>query len=97
MTFRTFFLLIFLLSISLCFAFTFNPNEIENVIAYVNRNHELKSSFLGLVSLIVAIFSYLGLVFSHYYANKREKSKDIKKEAERINLEKIHAELKAMC
>lgn len=96
MTFRTFFLLIFLLSISLCFAFTFTPNEIQNVISFFYNRHVFNSAFLGLVSLIVAVLSYIGLVLSHYYAEKEEKARKIKKEANRINLEKIHNELKAM-
>jgi len=95
MTFRTFFLLTFLLSISLCFAFTFIPNQIETIISSLNNQYQLKSAFTGLVSLIVSILSYIGLILSHYYANKQEKAR-IKRDAERINLEKIHNELKAM-
>ena len=96
MTFKTFFLTIFIISVSFCIVVTFLEGKIDILNYWFNRNHQLNSTFLGLVSLITAIFSYFGLVFSYYYNKKLEKAKKIKKEAERVNLEKIHNELKAM-
>jgi amino acid permease len=97
MTFRTFFLLTFLLSLLLCFTFTFSPQKIEEAILFLfQKSRELNHAFVGLVSLIVATFSYIGLVLSHYYAIKNEKTRKIKKTAERINLKKIQEELRAM-
>ena len=92
MTFRTFFLLIFLSSISSCIVLTFIPNEIS---AFFKNDH-INNTFLALTSLITAIVSYIGLLFAHYYANKREEAQAQKQEAERVNLEIIQNELKAM-
>jgi len=96
MTFRTFFLLNFLLSISLCFSFTFIPIKVETLIHSLVHIPQFNSAFIGLLSLIVSILSYIGLLLSHYYAHKRDTALRIKKEADRINLEEIHNELKAM-
>jgi len=97
MTFRTFFLLIFLLSLSLCFTFTFAPDKIEDILFFLfNKSSDLNNAFLGLVSLIVATLSYIGLLLSHYYGTKEETARKIKKHAERLNLKKIQEELRAM-
>ena len=96
MTFRTFFLTIFVISISLCILFTFFENKMQLLGYWLDNSYHLNTTFLGLASLIMSIFSYSGLIFAYYYAKKREKAKKIKQEAERINLEKIHNELKAM-
>jgi predicted membrane protein len=96
MTFRTFFLTIFVISISLCILFTFLEDKMQLFSYWVDDSYHLNTTFLGLVSLITAIFSYTGLIFAYIYDKKCEKAKKIKQEAERINLEKIHRELKAM-
>jgi hypothetical protein len=58
--------------------------------------YKTNPTFISLVALISAIFSYIGLTISNYFSQKREEIKRKKVEAERKSLNKIHQELKAM-
>ena len=99
MTFRTFFLITFLLSISLSITVTFFPNEVQNTLYTMNKNYIIDDTFIGLLSFIIAIVAYIGLILSYYYGYKKQKKieqKKKKQEAERLNLQKIHAELQEL-
>jgi uncharacterized BrkB/YihY/UPF0761 family membrane protein len=94
MNFRTFFSLLFILSISICFGCTFFPDSITNILQNFNLNNNIK--FIGLTSLIFSILSYLGMVVSFYFASKREKLRLKKLKKDRENIDKIHDELNAL-
>jgi hypothetical protein len=94
MNFRTFFSLLFILSISTCLAVTFFPDFINNILQNINIYNNIK--FIGLTSLIISVFSYIGMVFSFYFASKREKRRLEKLKREREDISKIHEELNAM-
>jgi len=94
MNFRTFFSLLFILSISICLGTTFFPDIIKNILQYLNISNSIK--FIGLTSLIISIMSYIGMLFSFYFASKREKLRLKKLEKDRENIDKIHEELNAL-
>ena len=96
MTFKSFFLLIFISSVSLGILFFFFTSETELFLLNIGVNYKINSIFISLVSLITSIFAYIGMVISFYFAKKRERIRLEKVERERINLKKIHEELKAM-
>lgn len=96
MTFKSFFLLIFISSVSLGILFFFFTSETELFLLNIGVNYKINSIFISLVSLITSIFAYIGMVISFYFAKKRERIRLKKLERERINLQKIHEELKAM-
>jgi hypothetical protein len=52
--------------------------------------------FIGLTSLIISIFSYLGMLLAFFFASKREKRRLEKLKRDRENIEKIHEELNAL-
>lgn len=60
----------------------------------MNINENIK--FISLLSLIIAIFSYLGMVVSFYFASKREKLRIKKLKEDRKNIDDIHEELNAL-
>lgn len=94
MNFRTFFTLLFIVSTSLCLGSTFFPDIVQNILQSINVTNNIK--FIGLMSLIIALFSYTGMVISFYFAKKREKARRQKLKDDRINIDKIHAELESI-
>jgi len=94
MNFRTFFLLLFFISISTCIFTTFYPDTFKNIIQDINIHQNIK--FIGMLSLTIAIFSYIGMVISFYLASKIEKLRLEKLKKDRENIDKIHAELNAL-
>jgi uncharacterized BrkB/YihY/UPF0761 family membrane protein len=94
MNFRTFFSLLFILSISICLGSTFFPDIIKTILENLNLKNSIK--FIGLTSLIISILSYIGMLFSFYFAHKREKLRLEKLKREREYISKIHEELNAM-
>jgi uncharacterized BrkB/YihY/UPF0761 family membrane protein len=93
MNFRTFFSLLFIVSISICLSTTFSPELISSLLAKFDI-HNIK--FIGLTSLIISIFSYIGMMFSFYLAAKRKQRRLEKLKRDRENLDKIHEELNAL-
>ncbi len=94
MNFRTFFSLLFTFSISICITATFYPDILNNILQNININTSIK--FIGITSLIIAIFAYIGMLGAFYFASKRERLRLEKLKAERENLDKIHEELNAL-
>ena len=94
MNFRTFFSLLFTLSLSICLGSTFFPDFIKDILQNININTSIK--FIGITSLIISIFSYIGMLGAFYFASKRERLRLEKLKADRENLDKIHEELKAL-
>jgi len=90
MNFRTFFLLLFLISISICLVSTFFPDILKNILQNINMK------FIALTSLIISIFSYIGMIISFFFARKREKVRLKKLEEDRKNMDKIHKELNSL-
>lgn len=97
MNFRTFFFILFVTSIAICIGSTFAPDAIQNIVyKIVNPNYTINTTFLGLVSLITAILSYIGLFISSYFGRKREKKRREREERDRLNIDAIHAEIQAL-
>ena len=96
MTFKSSFLLIFISSVSICILFFFFTEETTLFLLHIGIDYKINYTFISLVSLIASIFSYIGLLISFYFARKKEKVRLKRVEVERINLQKIHQELKAM-
>lgn len=94
MNLRTFFTLLFIISISLYLSSTFFPDSVKSILNTVNVTENIK--FIGLTSLIIALFSYMGMVISFYFARKREKARRQKLKDDRINIDEIHAELESI-
>ncbi len=94
MNFRTFFSLLFILSISICLISTFLPDFTKNILQNININNSIK--FIGLTSLIISIFAYIGMLGSFYFASKRERLRLEKLKEDRKNIDKIHEELNAL-
>ncbi|MBU1667702.1 hypothetical protein KKC13_04730 [bacterium] len=97
MNFRTFFFILFVISIALCIGSTFTPDALQDIIyKVIDTNYTINTTFLGLLSLITAILSYIGLVISTYFGRKREIAQREKEERDRLNIEAIHAEIQAL-
>ena len=96
MTFKSFFILIFISSVSICILFFFFTGETTLFLLNIGIDYKINYTFISLVGLITSIFSYIGLFVSFYFARKKEKVRLKRVEVERINLKKIHEELKAM-
>ena len=94
MNFRTFFSLLFIISISICLSSTFSTDFVKNILQNLNINNSVK--FIGLSSLITSIFSYIGILGSFYFASKRERLRLERLKADRENIDKIHEELNAL-
>lgn len=96
MNVKTFFFILFFISIALCIGSTVVPNMLENIIFIINPYYKINTTFLGLLSLITAIISYLGWLTSTYFGTKREKKRLDKEERDRLNIEAIHKEIQAL-
>ena len=117
MTFKRFFALLFILSLSvfLFFQFYHQPEPITQVDKKTQvhqKSHTPSSSFsietdfLGesdfvvLVSLLTSIFSFFGFTISTYFSFKGhrrdEELFDLQREKERLEMEKIQAEIQAL-
>ena len=96
MTFKSFFLLIFISSASICVLFFFFTKETAIFLLSIGIDYKIDYKFISLVGLIASIFSYIGVIISFYYARKKENLRLKKIEIERISLNKIHQELKAL-
>lgn len=96
MTFKSFFWLIFISSIAISTLFFFFPNESKLLVSNMKIEYKIDNTFVSLVSLITSILSYITLNIYSYIEDKNEKIRLKKLERERINLDKIHEELKAM-
>jgi predicted membrane protein len=94
MNFRTFFSLLFLISITLCIGSTFFTDILKEVMQYINFFLPIK--FIGIASLLTAIFSYIGMLVSFYFAEKREKRRIEKLKEDRELIDSIHAEIEAL-
>jgi len=96
MTFKSFFLLIFLSSISISIPSFFFPKETDIFLLNIGIDYKINYIFVSLVGLITSIFSFIGLLISSYFAKKKEEIRLKKIELERKNLTKIHQELQAL-
>lgn len=94
MNYRTFFTLLFILSIIFCLSSTLFPDILTNILQSIPLTTNIK--FLGVMSLIISIFAYIGMLLSFYFARKREKKRIHKLSEDRKNIDSIHAELEAL-
>ena len=96
MTFKTFFFILFILSTIVSILFSFFIIEAEQILRSTDIAYKTTPTFISLVALISAIFSYIGFTISHYLQKRREEIRRKKIEKERKSLSKIHQELKAL-
>jgi len=96
MTFKTFFFILFILSTTVSILFSFFILEAEQLLTQIDMAYKTTPTFISIVALISATFSYIGLTISHYLQKKREAIQRKKVEKERKSLSKIHQELKAL-
>ena len=96
MTFKTFFFILFILSTMVSFLFSFFIIEAEQLLVEIDIAYRTTPTFISIVALISATFSYIGLNISQYFQNKREEVIRKRVEIERKNLSKIHQELNAL-
>jgi len=96
MTFKSFFLLIFITSFSISILFFFFTKETAIFLLNMGIDYKINYTFISLLGLITSIFSYIGLLVSLYFARKKEKIRLKRVELERKSLSKIHQELKAL-
>ena len=69
---------------------------VQEFVTLSNFSTQIGLKFIGIFSLLIATFSYIGLILSYYVEKKRAKLKKEKREQERKNLDKIHAQLEAL-
>jgi len=96
MTFKTFFFILFILSTIVSILFSFFIIEAEQLLSRIDIAYKTTPTFISLVALISAIFSYIGFTLSNYFQKKREEIKQKKIEEERKSLNKIQQELQAL-
>ncbi|RUM67859.1 MAG: hypothetical protein DSZ07_07950 [Sulfurovum sp.] len=96
MTLKSFFLVIFISSASISILFSLFTKETALFLLDIGVHYKINYKFISLATLISSTFSYIGVIISFYYAKKEEERRLKKREIERINLNKIHQELKAL-
>lgn len=96
MRFKTFFFILFTISITWGIVTTLIPDLIQNIFYTMNSNYTINITFLTLVSLITAGFALLGLLLSIYFGSKEKRIKRLKRQRDRQNVEIIQAEIQAL-
>jgi type III secretory pathway component EscU len=80
----------------MCIIFTFAEDEAQRWLYLLDNSLDINSTFTSLVALIMSIISYIGFSISFYIFYRQEKYRKERLAKDRINLGKIHEELKAM-
>lgn len=96
MNFKTFFLILCIIAITFCISTLLIPDILQQIIYTINSNYKINTTFLALLSLTIAIFSFLGLLLSSYFGSKTETDKRAKRNRDRHNVEIIQAEIQAL-
>ncbi len=92
---RTFFFLIFIISSTIFFISSYNPYLIVHFCGAMYKER-LSIDYIQLTSIITATFSVLIFGITNYYTEKKILVERKRIEAERLNIEKIHAELQSL-
>jgi len=87
-----FFIILFILFTLLYLTLLFFPNSLESSLHFLHLSKSINFDFLTLFLLISSIFSFIGFLTTYFIEKKRV----VKVKKERLNIEKIHAELKAL-
>ena len=95
---RTFFFFIFIISSVIFFLSSYNPYLILNLCESNGWSicKELTMNYIQLTSVITATFSIIIFAIANYYTEKRILAEKERIEADRLNIEKIHAEIEAL-
>ncbi len=92
---RTFFFLVFIISSAIFFLSSYNPYLTINLCGSMCKE-ELSIHYIQLTSMLTAAFSILISAIANYYTEKKILEEKKRIEAERLNIEEIHAELQAL-
>ncbi len=95
MYFRTFFFLLFIITSILFFLTSFNA-ELTLTLCGSMCHEELSLNYIQLTSLFASAISLILWVTTNHYAQKKIKKEKEELERDRLNIEKIHAELEAL-
>jgi len=96
MQFRTFFFLLFIISSTLFFLTNYFPTLILTTCESLCSNEKISLPFIQLTVMTMSAFSIILFVISNYYEEKKALREKERLETERLNIEKIHAELEAL-
>lgn len=92
---RTFFFLIFLISNAIFFLSSYNPYFILNLCGPMCEE-KLTLNYIQLTSMFSASFSIIVFIITNYYTEKKILAERKRIASERLNIEKIHAEIEAL-
>jgi len=95
MSFRTFFFLLFIISSSLFFLSSLNP-ELTLKLWNSLYHKALMLDYIQLTSMSTATISLILFVIANHYAQKSLLRRKEKEARDRLNIESIHAELEAL-
>ena len=95
MYFRTFYFLLFIITSLLFFLSSYTPNFTLHLCGSICKE-SLSLQYIQLTSMIASTISLILLIFSNYYTQKRTLLEQERISIERLNIEKIHAELEAL-
>lgn len=95
MYFRTFYFILFIATSLLFFLSSYTPNFTLRLCDSICKE-SLSLEYIQLTSMIASSISLILLVFSNYYTQKRTLMEKERIATERLNIEKIHAELEAL-
>lgn len=96
MQFRTFFFILFIISSITFFFSTYQPNLTLNACTSTPYTKELTLIYIQLTSMSMSAISIILFIITNYYEEKRLLKEKEKLAKERLNIEKIHAELEAL-
>jgi len=96
MQFRTFFFLLFVISSTIFFFSTYQPDLTLNAVNSISYTEKLPLIYIKLTSMSMSAISVILYVITNYYEEKRLLREKEKLAKERLNIEEIHAELEAL-
>ena len=92
---RTFFFLIFIISSAIFFISSYNPYLTRDLCGSMCED-KLSINYIQLISMLTSAFSILTFGIANYYTEKKILAEKKRLEADRLNIEEIHAELEAL-
>jgi len=96
MQFRTFFFLLFIISSTVFFFSTYQPDLTLNAFNSISYTEKLPLIYIKLTSMSMSAISIVLFIITNYYEEKRVLREKEKIAKERLNIEEIHAELEAL-
>ncbi len=92
---RPFFFLVFIISSAICFLSSYYPSLTLHLCASIYKEG-LTINFIQLTSMLTAAFSILIFAVGNHYLEKKILAEKERIAAERLNIEAIHSEIKAL-